>query len=88
MEAKCRFKADDSMRHTLTREHDAMFQVERKLWCNIKSAVDLPKNCTINRSLEDLAVDSIFLQLGRTNNGQSVHEITEAAQGSSSRHVG
>jgi hypothetical protein len=80
MEAECRFKADDSMGHTSTREDDAMFEVERKFWPNIQSAGDLPNNSAINRSLESLTVDSMFLKFGRTNYGHSVSERAETTR--------
>ena len=87
IEAKCRFKADDSMGHTLTREDDAMFEVERKSWPNIQASGDLPNNSAINRSLESLTVDSMFLHFGRTNYGHSVSERAETTQQWSSGHI-
>ena len=57
-----------------------MFQVEGKFWPDIQSTADLPNNSTINCSLEKSDDGFVFLQLGRTNDGQLVREGTETAQ--------
>jgi len=85
MEAKCRFEADDSMGHTLTREHDAVVQVERKFWPHIESPANPPDNSTINRPLENLLVDAVCFQLGWADDVPLLDYIPETLRKGGSR---
>lgn len=68
MEPECGFKADDSMRYTLTREDNAMFEVERSIRGDIESPADFRNEAAVDCPSEYLVVDSALPELGHSKN--------------------
>jgi hypothetical protein len=68
MEPECGFKADDSMRYTLTGEDNAMFEVERPIRGDIESPADFRNESAVDCPPEYLVVDAALPKLRQSKN--------------------